>query len=192
MVNQELFLQLEKFLTQRLSMVEIEGDKLKLNQGICFTISKIGCKIMRRLGYNCVVQRVWVLVGDKIGRRMFLEQEKTNAFDKDKIVNAGGWTISMGLPRDKEDYDFHYVIYFPDKKEVMDLTFSQANRTEHNVVAKNYWTKLEDLPESIIRIYPIQKEVDDYAPLYYEKELKEWKEETILLGYKLLKKFKRK
>lgn len=185
MVNKELLHELKNFLDNEFKVVKVdEGKVLNTSKGACFTISKVASKILNGLGYRCNVKRVKVMSGNKKGIELFIKQRKTG-FDRDEIIKEDGWIIGIGCTPEM----FHYVIYFPDDKEVMDLTYSQANRPEHELICEAYWEKLDNLPETIITLEFVEGiEPDTFSPIYYDhkgifkhiikkgrKELIKWK-----------------
>lgn len=123
-------------------------DPQKERMTACFSYSRCAQAILKALGYrDATVIRVCIMCGNEIGRRIFLEQAKTGKFDRDELVKAGGWNIGIGVPP-----DFHYVVYFTETAEILDLTYGNANRPEYNLEAKAFWGSPSQYPESIVFI----------------------------------------
>jgi hypothetical protein len=151
--KQALLNRLKEFIDSELNQITFEGmqGKLGINTSACFTISTIGAQILCGLGYNARIQRVMVIAGDKIGKELFKEQDKTGRFNKEEVIGKGGWLIGIGvvgpgIPAGQ----FHYIIHFPEENEILDLTYGQADRPQHNLRAEAYWEKMDSLPESVV------------------------------------------
>jgi len=188
MSNQDLLSDLSYFIDGRLSNLTLKGEPLSINQSYCFSVSKLACKILRRLGYNCNVQRVMTILGNKKGKEVLLKQAECGKFDKQEVMDSGGWAIGIGT---LEKGQTHYVIYFPDTKEIMDLTFGQASRPDKDIVCKPFWAGEDKLPKVIFTIVPHKRDSDwELQCLYYNKDLKEYFDLMIMDGYRTLKRFK--
>lgn len=194
MANQELLQKLKYFIDKELENIEINGKIIDTNVGICFTVSKVASRILNKLGYKCNVKRVSILIGNKKGREIFHQQMQDNKFDKDEIIKDNGWIIGMGYT-DADIDTFHYVVYFPDEKEIMDLTFGQADRPQRDLKCDAYWRNIDDLPETIIMIKFVdeKEKPGTFNPIYYTykgkfghvikkgaRELMEWKKSPVL------------
>lgn len=141
----------ELFATLEVAMngVIYDGEELSLNKGICFTASKVACKILRRLGYSCEVQRVKYIIGNEGGIKKF------NQFLKDgKKPNYVGKEHILGLGFDEDDKTGeagnHYVVYFDKEDLILDLTIGQASRPEKDIVMKPYFSDAKNKPKEII------------------------------------------
>jgi len=185
MSNQELLIALKEHLDNSLNV--LYPDVKPTDSGTCFVMSKVAVKILRRLGYNCVEQRVFVILGNEKGKVVYLEQEKTGQFNIDEIIKDGGWTIGLG---GKDEESNHYIVIFPNEKEIMDITFGQAKRTEKNIPASAYWSNQDNLPETIMRIIFIQKNKEwELKRDWYIPKFKPIFKKVIEEGYKKLKRF---
>ena len=156
---------LKDYIDNEFSKIIYNGEQLNTNRAICFTVSKVATRILVKLGYNCKVQRVTVLVGNEKGRKIFAEQNKRGIFDKEELIKCGGWIIGLGVP----PY-FHYVVYFPKEDEVMDLTLGQASRPQYGLNCEAYWAKKENIPDAIISVEFIEVDSDNFDPIYYKQK----------------------
>jgi len=157
--------------------------KTTYEKGVCKSISIMASEILNELGYNCHIQRVAVIVSNEIGIKALREMDKTGNYNTDYIKD-GGWSIGLGYPtKEKKGYEdaFHYIVYFPEEKEVLDLTFSMANRPEKNIIAEAYWTHEDELPESIHRMMLLDLK-DNSIPLIEQNQ--EMKKRIIERGIK--------
>lgn len=188
MSNKELLDKLRDFIDKEFKQIAIGDKPLSTQVGACYTVSKVAVEILKRIGYNCRVQRVTVIVGNKKGRELFVEHNKRGIFDKDEIIRNEGWIIGIGVSP-----QFHYLIYFPDDDEVMDLTYGQANRPQYDLIAEHYWAKLDSLPETIILLNLIDQEnvPKDFNPLYRYSEYRNLFKKCIKKGVKELRKYAR-
>lgn len=172
------------FISERMTLADLD-----INGGSCYTVSKMACKILNKNGYRCHVKRVTYMLGDKIGKEMFMEQAEQGHFDYKPIVEAGGWTIGLGLPEDKRrdgQEGMHWVVYFYEDNEILDLTFGQAHRPDKNIHAQHFWEDTDNLPDSIFGVY-VPENQKPPANLYINNHLKEWYKDTIKLGVQKLK-----
>ncbi len=198
MENRKLLLdRLKSFLDEEFSHINIRGEPLSTKKSICYTASMVGSKILNGLGYKCDIQRVTVLVGNEIGRKIFTEQKKRGLYEKDEMINANGWTIGLGVPPDS-----HYIIYIEGdrdngpnngsnikgKGEILDLTFGQANRPQHNIIADAYWESEDNLPETIIELHIYENPKFELDPVYYYPEYRRSFKKIIKSGIKILEK----
>lgn len=174
---------LQKHLDEELKVFRKDGQELSTNKGVCYTVSQLGARILQGLGYQCDVRRVVVLTGNETGKRIFKQQMETGKFDRQEMIDAGGWTQGIGVPP-----GMHYIIYFPKEDEVMDLTFGQADRPEWNLHAEAYWKNYKDLPETIIGIevvpdnIPGETRKPEQDSLYNREDFKERFEMIIRRG----------
>lgn len=183
---------LKSYLDEEFSHIEVGGNNLSIQKGICYTASKVGSKILKGLGYECSIQRVTVIVGNDIGRRIFLEQKKRCVYDKDEMIKSGGWTIGLGVPPDS-----HYIIYIEGeimkggekgKGEILDLTYGQANRPQYNIVADAYWESEDNLPDTIIEMNIYKNPKLELDPIYHYHEFRKVFRNIIRKGIKILEK----
>ena len=188
---------LKSYLEEEFSHIEIEGKKLSIQKGICYTASKVGSKILKGLGYKCDIQRVTVIVGNDIGRRIFLEQKKIGVYSQDEMIKSGGWTIGLGVPPDS-----HYIIYIEGEKretgekgkeekgkgEILDLTFGQANRPQYNLSAEAYWESEDNLPDTIIEMNIYNNPKLELDPIYHYHEFRKVFRSIVRKGIKILEK----
>lgn len=168
------------------SRIRINSQPLSTNIGACYTVSKIAAEILRGLGYNTHVRRVAVIVGDKIGKEILLRQLKSGQFDLNEIIQKGGYTIGLGIPPEM----FHFVVYIwnGEEKEIMDLTYGQADRPQHGIRAEAYWEKIDSLPETIISLDFINSGYPkSLAPVIEMERLKETFQQIITKGITILK-----
>ena len=190
-IDRELFKELKGYIEYSLNRIIVGNERLSINKGTCYTTSKIACKILQGLNYKCRVQKVEVIVGDEIGRKVFAEQEKTNSFDKDIIIKSGGWCIGLGMNSDPDKNYFHYVVYFYDDDEIMDLTFNQATREKYNLICEPYWEHIDNLPETIMKIYKKDNGDGVVNPMINAPNVKAYSKMIIKTGIKLLEKYKK-
>lgn len=155
MSNKELLIKLKEFIDIEFKQILIDGKQISIDVGACYTVSKVAVGILKHLGYNCRVQRVEVISGNKKGRELFSKQSKSGRYDKSEIIAEGGWIIGLGVSP-----QFHYIIVFPDEKEIMDLTFGQANRPQYELIAEPYWSDEKSLPETVIMVNLVIDEKD--------------------------------
>lgn len=190
MANQQLLTALKEYLDEQLVVLYPNVEKRPTDMGICFTASKLAVKILRRLGYDCKEQRVFVIGGNKRGKEIFLEQTKTGKFDIDEITKDGGWTIGVGSP-DKSSDSCHYIIFFTKDNEIMDITWGQAKREKRYIFASAYWCKENELPETILQIMPVKSNINwELGRDWYYPQFKTNFKRIIEEGYKQLKHFK--
>lgn len=184
----ELFEALRDYIDKSiLQNIKVDGQILSKNSGVCYTTSKIAERILRLLGYKCEIRRVSVISGDGIGKEIFKRQVQALRFDKQEIINTGGWLLGMGVPP-----MFHYVVWFPDEKEIMDLTYGQAARPEYNLKAEAYWKPIDDLPDSIVFMNFIDEIPTNFNPLYEYPQYQRVFNHVEVEGYKKLIKFRNK
>ena len=125
-------------------MINLQGKTLGLG-GTCFTISKLACKILRRLGYNCFEQRTFVIVGDKIGSEIFLKQAKEGKFDKEEIIKASGWVLGIGaIDTETKRNDFHYDIRSSSCWRTGGKVLASINQVIAQTVATNHVQTSDD------------------------------------------------
>lgn len=192
-VNRQLLLnRLKSYLDEEFSQLEVGGNTISIQKGICYTASKVGSKILNGLGYKCDIQRVTVIVGNEIGRRIFTEQKNRGAYYKDEMIKSGGWTIGLGYPPDS-----HYIIYIEGERieggekgkgEILDLTYGQANRPQYNIIAGAYWESEDNLPNTIIEMYIHKNPKLELDPIYHYHEFKIFFKHIIRKGIKILEK----
>lgn len=187
--EQELLKELVSYLDTSMKAIYVKGQQLSLGVGTCYTVSKVGAKIMRRLGYEASISKIGYIVADKIGAPLYLQHKAEGIERTDDILAAGGWVMGVGWTT--EPYDFHFVIYLKDREEIIDLTFGQADRPKHNIRTKPFWAKLDALPDIIIdyRFRAFRTE-DHQSAIFYQPEVEEYMEHMVYEGYKLLKKYK--
>lgn len=186
MANQELLLRLKSYLEDRFSKVTVGEKRLSLSLGMCYTASMVASEILKKIGYDCYVTRVEVFLGNEIWRRLSNEQEERGSkCDPEEIFAKGGYTIGLGMEKRKE---YHYVVYFPEQEEVMDLTFGQISRPEHGIINEAYWRGMSELPESILGIWETKPDLEwERGTLYNAPELKKYLEDIIKNGYELFR-----
>lgn len=169
MADKLLLKLLKDYIDKEFSNIVHNGERLDTNRAICFTASKVACRILIKLGYTCKVQRVTVLVGNEKGRKIFAEQKKKGVYDKNEVIEHDGWIIGIGVPP-----DFHYVIYFPKEDEIMDITFAQASRSQYDLNCEAYWEKKDNLPENIISVDFVDSlgsnNDEKFNPIYYKQK----------------------
>lgn len=184
-----LLSRLKSYLDEEFSQIEIEGNTLSTKNGICYTASKVGSKILNGLGYKCYIQRVTVFVGNDIGRRIFMEQKKGRICSEDEMIKSGGWTIGLGFPPDS-----HYIIYIEGERgekgkgEILDLTYGQANRPQHNIIADAYWESEDNLPDTIIEMHIHKNAKLELDPIYHYPEFRRVFRKIVRKGTKMLEK----
>lgn len=162
-MNQELFDVLRDYIDKDvLQRIKVNGNVLSKNSGACYTASKIAERILMLLGYKCEVRRVVVIAGDRRGKEIFKRQTETQKFDKQEVIDAGCWLLGLGVPP-----MFHYVVWFPDEKEILDLTYGQADRPKYGLNAKAYWEYIDNIPESIVSIDFVDKPPINFDPIYH-------------------------
>ena len=193
-MNQEIIQTLYDHIEFGLNKIQVNGNKLSSKNGSCYTFSKLAVKILRKCGYNCFLKRVYVIVGNKKGRRIFNQQKKLKKFDKKEIIKKGGWVIGLGFPIEEKINTyfepFHYVIWFPQSEEIMDLTFNQVARQQYNIKAEPYCKNINNLPNEIIEMNFIQdKELKSKNPLFYKSQLKHYFNKLIREGVKKIKNY---
>lgn len=178
---------LKSHLDDEFSQIEIGGNTLSTRRGICYTASKVGSKILNGLGYKCCIQRVTVIIGNEIGRRIFKEQKKGYIYTEDELIKSGGWTIGLGFPPDS-----HYVIYVEgergEKGEILDLTYEQATRPQYNIIADAYWERIDNLPDTIIEIHIHKDAKLELDPIYHYPEFRRFFKKTVRKGIRILEK----
>ena len=170
--------ELYDFLDRKMKNIIYDGEQLNLDGGVCFTASKIATKILKRLGYNCEVQRVKFIIGNESGKKKFeqflIDNKPPKYIGKEHV-------LGLGL------HGSHYIIYFKEESLIMDLTIGQASRPEKDMIMKAYFRELDNLPKEIIackfmkpdRVYELSCSFY-LAREYFDKVIKE--------GYKDLKK----
>ena len=96
----------------------------------------VASDILKGLGYECEVVRVEAIIGKEIYRSLVKEQKdqgiKPRDINFENIFGKGGYSIGLGIVRERED--IHYVIWFPKSRQIMDLTFEQVSRPQHNII----------------------------------------------------------
>lgn len=191
MTSKEILIkELSQFLDKVLKHTIIDGEQMSINKGVCFTTSMLGCKLLRRLGYDCTVERCSTMVVNPQGRINLDKQFKTEEFDKEITTEKGGWAIGIGEDGE-EGNGHHYVIIVKSKEgdEVIDLTIGQSNREKYGIKTEPFWRRLNDLPETIYRIFPKPRDKEwELTCIYYSDAMKKVKDEILQKGYKLLKK----
>lgn len=181
--NPALLEKLKEYLGTRMRQISCDGQRLNLNCGACDTISRLACEILKGIDYECEVRRVAVLIGNEIGRKIFAEQAKTGNFNQEEQIKAGGCVIGMGVPPEM----FHYIIWFPKEREILDLTFGQSSRPQYNIHTAAYWESINKLPEEILSFEFIDGVPETRAPLYDIPKLKPFFEDVIKKGMRYLK-----
>ena len=182
----ELLKDLYDFLDVKMKNVIYDGEQLSLDSGVCFTASKVASKILRKLGFDCEVQRMKLVIGNEGGIKKF------NQFLKDgKEPKYVGKEHIIGLGYDGWDGDAeggsHYVVYFKNENLIMDLTIGQATRPEKDILMKPYFTTPEDRPEEIVG-YKFEKPNKKYELSTSFYSAREYYEKVINEGYRELKK----
>lgn len=184
---------LKSYLDEEFSHIDVGGETLSTKKGICYTASKVGSKILNGLGYKCDIQRVTALVGNDIGKRIFTEQKKRDIYKQGEMIKYGGWTIGLGVPPDS-----HYIIYIEGeeagetgekgKGEILDLTYGQANRPQHNLITDAYWESEDNLPDTIIEMHIYDNAKFELDPIYHYPEYRRTFKKIIRSGIKILEK----
>jgi len=183
---------MKSYLDEEFGYIEVGGKNLSIHKGICYTASKVGSKILNGLGYKCDIQRVTVIVGNDIGRRIFLEQKKIGIYDQDEMIKSGGWTIGLGVPPNS-----HYIIYIEGerregeekgKEEILDLTYRQVNRPQYNIITDAYWESEDNLPNTIIEMHLHKNPKLELDPIYHYHEFRRVFRNIIRKGIKILEK----
>jgi hypothetical protein len=183
---------LKSYLDEEFSQIEVGGHTLNTKKGICYTASKVGSKILNGLGYKCNIHRVTVIVGNDIGRRIFVEQQKSGVYSSDELIKHGGWTIGLGVPPDS-----HYIIYIEGetkqdgekrKGEILDITYGQANRPQYNIIADAYWESEDNMPNTIIEIHICNDAKLELDPIYHYPEFRKIFKKIIRKGIRILEK----
>lgn len=183
-----LLKELSEFLDLRLRMIYKGGEQMNLNEGVCDTTSIVASKILRRLGFDCHPQRVCFIIANEIGWKIHKQQRKQGKFNKEDLIEKGGWIIGLGFP-EKKASDFHTVIYFPYSAEIMDLTIGQASRPQHGIELEPFWVRADKLPKAI-KDWGFIKDPKETIPMCALPEMKPWVDETVRLGYRRLKNYK--
>ncbi len=184
MKKDELLKTLYDFIREKIISIETDGQKWDMNIGVCYTVGKVAYKILKRCGYNVSLIKVMVVSGDKKGRELMKANPKIS---KEELIKKGGWVVGIGVYEKDVRKDNHWVIWFEDEGMVMDLTYEQASRPEHNMICKAYFEKEDELPETVFKIIRVPSDVQSY--LYMNEEpLKTYFKNVIKDGVKLLKK----
>lgn len=190
MNRRTLLRDLESYLQEKLSHVVVGATQVTLEAGACYTISRLASEILCKLGYNCNPQRIEATLANWRARKIMEEQKRQGSSDIDEVYNRGGHILGIGY-RSRGDY--HYVVYFPDSKDIMDLTFGQVSRPQKDILCEAYWENAENLPKEIIWL-KILKNDDEWEKktLYFHPVFQHYTQNIIQEGYELLKsKFQR-
>lgn len=172
---------LVEYLNEKYSHIYLGKQQWNLNIGNCYTTSKLASEILNGVGYECEPRRVSMIIGNDIGKQIFIEQAKKKKFDKHEIMERGGYVIGLGIPQPNSPEDSHWVVWCPRKKAIMDLTIGQASRPQHGINLRPFFGTKENFPKEIIEMYFIQSEKP--RNLYMEKEpLKSYSEAIVKEG----------
>ncbi|MDP2662095.1 MAG: hypothetical protein Q8R28_15325 [Dehalococcoidia bacterium] len=88
------------------------------------------------------------------------------------IIGTSSYHVVLGSNiHGQADHEyFHAAVWLPARKELIDLTITQASRPEHGWVAKPLWSKIEKLPE-YIRAVQLFHDGDKLPSFLYSKVL---------------------
>jgi len=182
--HDSLLKELEGYLNEKLSPVIVDDKQVSLDAGCCFTVSKIATGVLRRLGYECHVQRVELVVDNEIAREA-VERHDVKDVNWQAVYQRGGYTVGMGM---EGRGHYHYVVFFPKRDEVMDLTFRQASRPQRNIVCEPYWQGVDNLPKRITYMKFVGNDNEwERQTLYYDEAFKQYGKEVIAEGFRRLK-----
>lgn len=180
--------ELYELLDARMKNVIYDGEQLSLGKGICFTVSKIAVKILRKLGYDCYVQRISYIIGNEGGKKKFMQFLKDGKIPK---YENKEWVIGMGYSDEKVNEN-HYVVYFKSENLILDLTIKQATREDKGIIFKPFFTSLDKLPKEIIS-YKFNKPNKEYelSTSFYLSKSRKYYDLIIKEIYKNLKRWKK-
>jgi len=188
MKKDELLETLYDFIRDRFSRITTQGVRWNMDVGTCYTVSKIGAKILKRCGYNAYPVKVMLTCANEQGRKNLEKQKKKGVYNPEETIKKGGWAVGIGHEHNGKKGS-HWQIYFEDEDMVMDLTYEQASRPQYDLICKPFFEKADELPENIVEIIRVKPEIEGYLYLN-EEPIKSYLKTVIKDGVKLLKRKK--
>lgn len=133
--------------------------------GTCKSNAFLIAQVFKLFGFNAEAKCVRMFVmnpeGQKLAKKsinaLIKKVERERKHNQRKI-----WTLGIGFT--KNESDAHAIVYFPNEYMILDNTFKQCERPEHNLIAENYWERIDKIPSSIYHshIYPIEGDLEKY------------------------------
>ena len=105
--------------------------------GACVTYSKLLASALNKLGYRATMIPIQYVVGN--------DSHKVGVGLNDEYESDGEY--------------FHAVVLLYQRREIIDLTITQASRPQYGWECKPFWVKVNSLPE-----YILKANVPDFEP----------------------------
>jgi len=107
----------------------------------CYTSSVVAKRILDTSGVKSQIIYVQGVVENEIAKTI---REQYGLDDLSRFKNAciinDGWTMGVGIGNDTNGRpNFHAVLYFPEIKEVLDMTIKQMHRPQYGIHMPDYY-----------------------------------------------------
>lgn len=109
--------------------------------GACYSTSEIAREIFKEFGIESEVLFVSGIIENEKAREIIDRVGVDNPQRlKQILIEEDGWTMGVGIGRDEKGMpNFHSVLYFPEEKEILDLTIKQLDRPERGIEMPDWY-----------------------------------------------------